>query len=130
MSKLQDKADERALELEAAMAQLHGNAKAERVAFYQKKNDKYKPTKAQERAVLEFAIKNKCIVTPLGWHFALEAYNEYGHCVCDPQRPACPCEQAPQEIIEKGHCRCSLFWKDYETYMKAKNLISGVECGR
>lgn len=88
----------------------------------EKKSSKYKPTKEQEERVLEFAIINKCVVTPLGWHFALEAYNEFGHCVCDPQRPHCPCEQAPQEIAEKGHCRCSLFWKDYPTYMKAKNL--------
>ena len=86
------------------------------------KNPKYKTTKTQERAVLDFAIKNKCVVTPLGWQSALEDYNEFGSCVCDPKRLTCPCEQAPQEIAEKGHCKCHLFWRDYETYMVTKNI--------
>jgi ferredoxin-thioredoxin reductase catalytic subunit len=93
----------------------------------EKKNGKYKPTKEQEQAVLEFAIKNKCVVNPQGWNSALEDFNEFRHCVCDATRPTCPCEQAPQEIAEKGHCKCHLFWKDYEVYMKAKNLIESKQ---
>lgn len=94
------------------------------------KNGKYKPTKDQERAVLEFALLNNCVVNPQGWHSALEAYNEYGHCVCDPARPTCPCAEAPQEIKEKGHCKCCLFWRDYMMYAEAKNLVPRREDGR
>ncbi len=88
----------------------------------EKKNGKYKPTKDQERLVLEFAIKNNCIINPQGWNSALEDFNEFQHCVCDPNRPTCPCEQAAQEVKTKGHCKCHLFWLDHRTYMKFKNL--------
>jgi len=82
------------------------------------KNGKYKPTKEQMQAVLEFAIKHKVVINPLDGIEALVDFNQFGRCVCDPARPTCPCEQAPQEIKEKGHCKCHFFWRDYETYME------------
>ena len=84
---------------------------------------KYKPTKEQMQSVLEFAIKNQCVVNPMGWNSALENFNEFKSCVCDPSRHSCPCEQAPQEIKEKGHCKCNLFFRDYETYGISRSLI-------
>lgn len=86
------------------------------------KNNQYKPTKAQEVDCLEFALKNKCVINPKGMDSALRDFNEFKHCVCDPNRPTCPCAEAPQEIKEKGHCKCHLFWSGYTTYMRFKNL--------
>ena len=97
-------------------------SKGEVIDAMVKELGRYKPTKEQMRTVLEFAINNHCVVNPMGWNSALEDFNEFKHCVCDPARPTCPCSQAPQEIAEKGHCKCHLFWKGYETYIKSRNL--------
>jgi hypothetical protein len=88
------------------------------------KTGKYRSTAKQEKAVLEFADANKCVINPGGWAYYLEGFNEFGHCVCDKTktRVHCPCSEARQEIAEKGHCLCHLFWRDYETYMVAKNI--------
>lgn len=82
----------------------------------------YKPSPKQQKAVIDFAITNKCVIHPLGMEYYVEGFNEFGHCVCDKNRPACPCPEAPQEVIEKGHCLCQLFWRSYSDYIKAKNL--------
>ena len=86
------------------------------------KKKTYKPSWQQQKAVLDFAIANKCLVNPLGMGYYLEGYNEFKHCPCDKNRPTCPCPEAPAEIKEKGHCKCQLFWGSYEDYEKAKGL--------
>lgn len=86
----------------------------------EKKNGRYKPTRKQQKAVVEFAIANKCVIHALGMEYYVEGFNEFQHCVCDKNRPQCPCPEAPQEIAEKGHCLCQLFWRSYEDYDKAK----------
>jgi len=88
------------------------------------KTSKYRPTAKQVKAVLDFAIQHKCLINPTGYNYYLEGFNEFGHCVCDrtKTRVHCPCDEAPLEIAEKGKCLCGLFWRDYETYMVAKNI--------
>ncbi len=88
----------------------------------QKKNGRYKPSLWQQKAVVEFAIKNKCVIHPLGMEYYVEGFNEFKHCVCDKNRSACPCPEAPAEIKEKGHCKCQLFWESFERYIKEKKL--------
>jgi hypothetical protein len=86
------------------------------------KTSKYRPTIKQVKSVLDFAIQHKCMINPTGYNYYLEGFCEFHHCVCDKSRLQCPCEEAPQEIAEKGHCLCHLFWRDYETYMVVKNI--------
>ena len=83
---------------------------------------RYRVTSEQIREVLDWAVVHKCVINPTGYEYYLTGYNEFGHCVCDKNRPACPCQEAPQEIKEKGHCLCHLFWRSYEDYIKAKGL--------
>jgi hypothetical protein len=87
-----------------------------------KEKSKYKPTISQQRAVIAFAVQQKCVIHPRGMDYYIEGFNEFGHCVCDKSRLCCPCDQAAQEIQDKGHCLCQLFWRDYGTYIIAKSL--------
>lgn len=87
-----------------------------------KLNSKFKPTLRQQKAVIDFAISNKCVIHPLGMSYYIEGFNEFKHCVCDPKRSFCPCSEAPKEIAENGHCLCHLFWRSYEDYIKVKKL--------
>ena len=88
-----------------------------------KKNGKYKVTRPQQKEVIDFAIAHACVIHPLGMEYYVEGFNEFKHCVCDLERKSCPCAEAPQEVKDNGHCLCHLFWRDYQTYMTAKNLI-------
>lgn len=83
---------------------------------------KYKPTIAQQREVIAFAIQHGCVIHPRGMDYYVEGFNEFRHCVCDATRLTCPCDKAAEEIKVKGHCCCQLFWSDYDTYIKAKSL--------
>jgi ferredoxin-thioredoxin reductase catalytic subunit len=67
--------------------------------------------------LLKFAKEHGYIITPLGWEKHLKVYNQHSHCPCDSERPLCPCPEAIKEIYETGHCKCSLFWRSYDTYL-------------
>ena len=81
----------------------------------------YRTAKLQ-KAALEFSIKNHCIISPDGWRRQLLGYIEHGHCLCDQERPQCPCAEAPQELTAKGRCLCGLFWSSYESYSLWKSM--------
>ena len=85
---------------------------------------KYRATASQIQEILEFAIANSCVISPLGYEDFLEGFNEFGHCVCDrtKTRVHCPCTEAPREITEKGKCLCGLYYRDYPTYMSVKKI--------
>jgi len=72
---------------------------------------------AHEIRLIEYALKLGFIITPLGWFDHLKAYREHGHCPCDVNRPNCPCSLAQFEVMSVGHCKCSLFYRNYETYL-------------
>jgi hypothetical protein len=83
---------------------------------------KYQPKVKQVRALLDFAIEQKCVINPTGYQVYLNGFNEFKSCQCDKTRLTCPCLQAAQEVAKKGHCVCHMFWRSYEDYIKAKNL--------
>jgi ferredoxin-thioredoxin reductase catalytic subunit len=64
-----------------------------------------------------FAKQHEFIITPLGWQKHKTQYNKLGSCPCDSQRPVCPCPEAFNEVRNLGHCKCSLFWRNYDTYL-------------
>lgn len=66
-----------------------------------------------------FAKEHGYIITPLGWGKHILQYEKLKHCPCDYERPECPCQEAIQEISDKGHCKCSLFWQNYDRYLEA-----------
>ena len=72
----------------------------------------------QHIRLLEFAIKHNLIITPIGWRNHIAQYDKLGHCPCEATRPECPCPEAIGEVKAKGHCSCSLFWRDYPTYLQ------------
>ena len=65
---------------------------------------------------VKFADKNECIITPRGCDAYIDSFIELGSCSCDSSRKACPCKEAKDEIEDKGHCECLLFWKNYSTF--------------
>jgi hypothetical protein len=75
-------------------------------------------THAQQKRLIEFALKHKFIITPMGWKNHLAQYDKLGHCPCEVTRPECPCPEAVTEVPEKGHCSCSLFYASYKRYME------------
>ena len=66
---------------------------------------------------LVFAKEQGYIITPLGWEKYISQYLKLNHCPCDVHRPECPCPEAVQEVNEIGHCKCSLYWRSYDTYL-------------
>ncbi|MCK9600849.1 MAG: hypothetical protein M0R06_17540 [Sphaerochaeta sp.] len=69
-------------------------------------------------AMLDFARDNNLVITPAGYDYFVDNYLEFGHCVCDKTRPVCPCPQALEDVKEIGHCKCRLFFRDYDTFKK------------
>lgn len=70
-----------------------------------------------EIELLKFAKEHEWIITPLGWSKHTLVFNKHGHCPCDSERPNCPCPEAITEVHETGHCKCSLYWRNYDTYL-------------
>jgi hypothetical protein len=73
--------------------------------------------RAQQARLLTFARDNNFIITPVGYQYYVDSFNQFHACPCDISRKDCPCEQACGEILTKGSCLCKLFWRDYGTYM-------------
>lgn len=74
------------------------------------------------RAVIEFAQEHGLIINPAkGFEPILEGFLEFGFCPCDPKRERtnCPCHLALQDIEEKGHCLCKMFWNNMDQFKKA-----------
>ena len=72
------------------------------------------------RALLTWAKDRGFIIHPLGYGYYVDGFIEFRHCPCDKKRPACPCDQAEEEVRTKGKCLCQLFWRDYATYIGEK----------
>lgn len=78
------------------------------------------PTKtriAKEREYCAFAQEYKFVIHPKGFDYYLKAYLEAGHCPCDSTRKNCPCSEAVEEVKNKGHCLCRLFWRSYQDFV-------------
>lgn len=72
------------------------------------------------RQLIEFAQKYGFIITPVGYGYYVSSFAEHGCCPCAPERKGCPCEEAENEVLTLGKCKCGLFWRDYETYLAEK----------
>jgi hypothetical protein len=74
----------------------------------------------KRKEILDFAHHNHMVIHPDGWDDFISNYLEFHHCVCDANRLSCPCQEAIKEVISIGHCKCRLFWRDYQTFKKEK----------
>lgn len=83
-----------------------------------------KPTGDAARAanlrVVEFARDNKIVISPVGMGYYIESVLMFNCCPCAKERPSCPCPESIGEVRDIGHCKCQLFWRDYDTYIKQK----------
>ena len=73
--------------------------------------------RGQTLRVLNFAIKNKLTINPVGYGYHIDSFAEFKCCPCDRTRKDCPCDQVLAEIKTQGYCKCHLFWRDLETYL-------------
>ncbi len=79
-----------------------------------------KPNNHKRRQILDFARDNNLVIHPGGgFEYYVKIFYESGHCPCDKTRPDCPCPEAVNEVREKGHCKCCLFWRDLDTYKES-----------
>jgi len=72
------------------------------------------------RLILEFAQEHNFVINPVGYGYYVESFTEFKCCPCASDRKSCPCEEAEREILNFGHCKCQLFWRDYKTYLIGK----------
>jgi len=66
----------------------------------------------------DFAQKYGFVISPAGYDYYIESFLMFNCCPCDPDRKNCPCSEAIEEVTQKGHCLCRLFWRSYEDYKK------------
>lgn len=85
---------------------------------------KKKPSSEASRAagikLVEFARDNKMVITPAGMAYYIESVLMFNCCPCAKERLSCPCPESVNEVKEIGHCKCHLFWRDYDTFLKRK----------
>jgi ferredoxin-thioredoxin reductase catalytic subunit len=94
-----------------------------------------KRNKAQSaKAMVLFAKKNSFIFNPaLGYDYFLKNYVKYGECSCATERKYCPCPEAAKEVNKLGKCKCGLYWKDLDCWLRwdptnpSKNIIHEPE---
>ena len=84
------------------------------------KSKSYKNAGNQEESLVQFAIDNGFVISPVGYLYFAESFLMFGHCPCNADRKKCPCNEAVDEVSIKGKCLCHLFWRDYETFKKEK----------
>ncbi len=90
-------------------------------ALQQKKKTRTVPAasgKYIRRAILDFAQKYGLVINPAGYERFVSNYYDFGFCVCDPTRKNCPCPESVKECENFGHCKCSLYWRDYKTFLE------------
>lgn len=81
--------------------------------------------------ILNFASSHGWVINPgKGMEVYVDNIIKFGHCPCDSSRPDCPCSLAEEEVASKGHCRCSLYWTDYQAYKDTLRPVKGEKNGR
>lgn len=73
--------------------------------------------RSQSIKLITFAIEHNFVITPVGYGYYVDSFAQFLACPCDSTRKSCPCEQAVDEVRDKGHCKCQLFWRDLKTYL-------------
>ena len=85
--------------------------------------------KQQKRfEIIDYAIEHGWVINPgKSMEVFVDHIIKFGYCPCDSTRPNCPCPQAEAEVTERGHCRCSLYWKDHQAYRATLRPVKGEE---
>lgn len=78
-----------------------------------------RPTKYQQAlSIVQFAKEHELLINPAyGYGYALDKLQKFYHCPCDAARESCPCDKSLEEVKTKGHCKCHLFWRDYDVFL-------------
>jgi ferredoxin-thioredoxin reductase catalytic subunit len=87
-------------------------------------------TKAQQKRfqVIDLAIARGWFINPSkGMEVFIENIIKIGRCPCDRTRPDCPCPESEIEVATKGHCRCALYWKNYQAFRDTLRPLKGEE---
>ena len=67
--------------------------------------------------ILDFARDNGLVIRPsMGYDYYIESFLMFGCCPCDEDRKQCPCPESLEDIKRDGHCLCTLFWRDHDTF--------------
>jgi hypothetical protein len=70
-------------------------------------------------AIVSFAIQNSFVLNPLlGYEYFLKNYMKYHECSCATERKHCPCPESIKEVNEHGKCKCGLYFKNYDCWLK------------
>jgi len=70
-------------------------------------------------SIILFAKTNNFTINPLlGMEYFAKNYIKYGECACAPERKHCPCPEAIQEVNEKGKCKCGLYFKGLDCWLR------------
>jgi len=78
--------------------------------------------------IVDHAIEKGWVIAPSkGMETFIEAIIKLGHCPCVSTRLYCPCPESDAEVANVGRCRCSLFWRDLETFRKILRPVKGAE---
>ena len=80
----------------------------------------YKVPPAQGWRLIKFAVDHDFVISPMGYGYYAASFAEFRCCPCAPERKACPCEEAAEEVLSLGKCKCQLYWRDYATYLAEK----------
>lgn len=86
-------------------------------ALGQNKKPPLEKTNAMRKKLCDFARDNSFVVHPgRGYDYYVDSFFMFNACPCDVKRLSCPCEQAVEEVAEKGYCLCRLFWRSYDDF--------------
>jgi len=108
-------------ELTDEQKQLFEEFSKEYEVSFKESEKRERANKWNKRAIIfaTFAQKNGFITVPTpGIGIFVDDFLDLGCCACHPERKACPCPQAKEEVEKNGHCACKLFWKDYNTWIE------------
>ena len=71
--------------------------------------------------ILDWARDHNLVIHPAtGYEYYVDGFATFHACPCDQHRKECPCPESIEECAKMGHCLCHLFWRDIDTFKKAK----------
>ncbi len=86
--------------------------------------------------IVLFARKHSFVIHPyLGCEYFVKNWLLLGACACAPERKHCPCPESITEVLELGKCKCGLYWKSLDCWLRYdptqpdKNIIEEVDSG-
>lgn len=69
------------------------------------------------KRIIDWARDHDFVINPSkGYEQYIQDMLHLGFCPCDTTRRHCPCPESVEEVKVAGHCLCSLYWKDLQTF--------------